>query len=122
MAKLRLPREHTRRLSFLCAAFFLHIFAAQAVARAQSIASLQTTDTIIHFENTPNGPRLIDLITKDGQRWSNRATEAPLDSVELDGKRLAVRWKLNPVASSSDARKVAFVYESSAPKLRMTWE
>ena len=122
MANLRLPLEHTQRLPLLCVAFLLLLCAAQVSARAQSIASLRTTDTILRLENTSNGPRLIDLTTTDGQCWSNRATETPLDSVEVDGKRLAVRWKLNPAASSSDARRVAFVYESTSPKLRMTWE
>src|SRR6202011_2193896 len=54
--------------------------------------------------------------------WSNRVTEVPLDSVEVDGKRLPVRWKFKPEASSSDAQKVAYVYESSSLKLRMTSE
>ena len=106
----------------LVAAFFLSILAAGVSASAQSISSLHTRNTSLRFENTSSGPHLIDLRTKDHQLWSNRATEVSLNSVEVDGQRLSVDWKFKPEASIGDAHRVAYVYESSSPKLRMTWE
>jgi hypothetical protein len=96
--------------------------AAPIPASAQSVVSLHTADTNLRFENTPNGPHLIELRTKDGQIWRNRVTEAPPNTMEVDGQQLPIRWKLNREVSRSDAREVFSVYESSSPKLRMTWK
>src|ERR1700737_3530369 len=115
-------RKVTMNRPALVAAFLLCALVSGASASGQSVASLHTTDTSLRFQSTSSGPRLIDFKTKDAQLWSNRVTEVPLDSVEVDGKRLPVRWKFKPEASSSDAQKVAYVYESSSLKLRMTSE
>jgi hypothetical protein len=88
----------------------------------EGIRSLRTADTRLRFENTSSGPRLIELEGKDGARWLNRAVESPPASVECDGKQIAVEWKFNPNASSGDTRRIAYIYESASPKLRVTWE
>jgi melibiase-like protein len=105
----------------LLVGFFLCALAA-ASASAQGVASLRTADTVLRFENTPSGPRLMDLTTKDGQLWRNGATETPPNSIEMGGQRVPVRWHFNREASRTDAHEVAYVYDSSSPKLRLTWE
>ena len=108
--------------STLGATLFLCAVVATNSAGAQEMRRLRTADTRLRFENTASGPRLVDLQVKDGERWSNRAVETPVRSVEIDGKQIAVEWRFDQNASSSDAQRVAFVYESPSPKLRMTWE
>ena len=105
----------------LLAALFLCTLAAVS-ARAQTVASLRTADTVLRFENTPSGPRLMDLTNKDGHLWRNRSGEAPPSSVEMGGQRVPVRWQFNREASRRNAHEVAYVYDSSSPKLRLTWK
>lgn len=106
------------RVAVLC----LGMFAVVISVGAQNVQSLHTADTALRFENTPNGPHLIDLRTKDGQLWSNQATESPFDGLEIDATRVPIHWKFNKRASHSDAHELVFVYESAEPKLRLTWQ
>jgi alpha-galactosidase len=91
-------------------------------AAGQGKAELRTADTMLRFENTPSGPKLIDLSTKDGTAWTNGAAEELPGFVELNGKQVATHWTWNRADSDGHARKIAFVYESASPKLRLTWE
>jgi hypothetical protein len=95
---------------------------AGRLVAAQSPVVLHTSETTLRFEATPRGPRLIDLRTQGGTLWTNRTPESLLDSVESNGKRIPVRWEWNRSASRSDGQKVSFVYDSTLPKLRLTWE
>jgi hypothetical protein len=45
-----------------------------------------------------------------------------INSVEVDIQKSAVNWRFNQGASRIEARRVAFVYESESPHLRLTWE
>lgn len=54
--------------------------------------------------------------------WTNLAPESLIASVEINGQSTALHWRLNQIASSSDSYKVAFVYETDSPHLRLTWE
>ena len=92
-------------------------------ATGQSHGLLRTADTILRFEDTSSGPKLIDLTTKEGTVWNNRASEELPAFVEVNAKQLPVRWKYDSAASHADSRKITFVYASmSSPKLRLTWE
>src|SRR4030095_13177035 len=88
--------------STLGATLFLCAVVATNSAGAQEIRRLRTADTRLRFENTASGPRLVDLQVKDGERWSNRGVETPVQSVEIDGKQIAVEWRFDQNASSSD--------------------
>lgn len=89
---------------------------------AQSPAALKTQETSLRFENTKDGPRLLNLSTQEGTVWKNRGAESLPDSVERDGKKIPVRWEWNPAASHAGGKVVSFVYDSASPKLRLTWE
>jgi len=91
-------------------------------SHGQVSGTVATSDTSLRLEATDGGPRLTELRTKDKTVWTNRATEKLIDSAEIEGKRVSVRWELNQEASKSEARRVTFVYECAAPKLRLTWE
>jgi hypothetical protein len=96
--------------------------AASLPIASQTTATLQTSDTILRFEATPTAPRLVELQTPGQSAWTNRAPETPIDHVLIDAEKRPVKWKLNADASHADARRVAFVYESDLPRLRLSWE
>lgn len=88
----------------------------------QARSALQTAETTLRFENTQDGPQLVELRTQDGTVWENRIPEALPDILESDGRTIAVRWEWNRAASHFDAEKVSYVYDSASPKLRLAWE
>ncbi|HSB75787.1 MAG TPA: hypothetical protein VLC12_09065, partial [Terriglobales bacterium] len=40
----------------------------------------------------------------------------------MGGRRVVVRWRFNPAASSVTRRRLAFVYDAPSPRLRAVWE
>ena len=98
------------------------LFAAAALAAAQTSPELRTADTVLRFAAGPGAPRLTSLQPAGQQSWTNRTTEALIDHVDADGQAVPVHWKFNRAASHTSARSVAFVYDSAAPHLRLTWE
>jgi hypothetical protein len=84
--------------------------------------TLQTKDTRLLFESTPAGPQLVELRSSDNTLWTNRAAESLIGAAETDGRRVPLRWKLNPMASRADAHRVSFVYDNVSPRLRLSWE
>ncbi|HSB75179.1 MAG TPA: hypothetical protein VLC12_05970, partial [Terriglobales bacterium] len=98
------------------------LFAAAALAAAQTSPELRTADTVLRFAAGANAPLLTSLQPAGQQAWTNRTGETLIDHVEADGQALPVRWQFNRAASHSSARGVAFVYDSASPRLRLTWE
>ena len=89
---------------------------------AQTAAKLRTADTELSLEASPNGPRLTNLSISGQSRWENRASETLIDSVEKAGQPTPLHWTLNTGTSQISDRQVAFVYDSTSPHLRLTWE
>ena len=89
---------------------------------AQTIARLQTADTELVLEAGPESPRLLSLITSGQVKWQNRASEALIPSADLSGQTTRVHWSFNREASQIGEQRVVFVYDSTAPHLRLTWE
>jgi hypothetical protein len=61
-------------------------------------------------------------VGSDAHAWQNRSVETLPPWVERENKRLPLQWKLLPAATTADAHHIAFVYETSQPQLRLTWE
>jgi len=57
-----------------------------------------------------------------GLQWANTAFENLPASVEQAGRRIPLEWRLVPERSSLRPDRIAFVYESPRPHLRLTWE
>ena len=83
---------------------------------------LQTADTKIEVEAGVSAPRLIRLGTLQLPAWQNRNSEALIESVQVAGKTVPVRWQFSRDLSRNDAKQISFVYESSTPHLRLSWE
>ena len=50
------------------------------------------------------------------------ATETLLPFVVIDKRRVALQWRLVPGGETVSRTRTAFVYESTKPQLRLTWE
>jgi hypothetical protein len=75
---------------------------------------IQTEQTSIEVQAGANAPRLVKLEGSGGEAWLNDAAEKLID--------VGLSWKFNPQASHVDSRRIAFVYDSAQPRLRLTWE
>jgi hypothetical protein len=111
------------RMATASACIFLLWLAATIIAAGQTMAArLQTADTVLQFEAAKDAPRLTTLASPGQPAWTNLAPESLIPSAEINGQSTALHWRLNQIASSADSRKVAFVYETESPHLRLTWE
>ena len=86
---------------------------------AQMVVSLETADTKLQMQAGIDAPKLIALQSGD---WSNRASEPPIPDVEINGRSAQLDWKFNPAATHVDRTIVSFVYDTTSPRLRLTWE
>jgi alpha-galactosidase len=101
--------------------FLLCCLLVSAAAIAQTTASLRTAQTRLQFESGPKTPRLSTL--GDGTfTWQNRAPETLIASVDIDGETIPIEWRFNRARSHTDNQRVRFVYDSTVPHLRLTWQ
>ena len=72
----------------------------------------------------PAAPRLIWLAVpgQSKSKWENRASEVLIASAEISDKPTPLHWNFNREASQIGEQRVAFVYDSASPRLRLTWE
>jgi hypothetical protein len=88
----------------------------------QTSARLQTSDTDLVLEAGPTAPRLISLGVPGQPKWENRASEVLIPSAEVSDKPTPLYWTFNREASQIGEQRVALVYDSASPPLRLTWE
>lgn len=91
-------------------------------AAAQTQASLSTADTTVRVAAGADAPRLVWLAGPNTTGWQNRGAETLPPWVEREGRRLPLKWKLVGGATVAEPQRVAFVYESSRPRLQLVWE
>ncbi|MGO9085028.1 MAG: alpha-galactosidase [Candidatus Sulfotelmatobacter sp.] len=102
-------------LGLLCVAFSL-------AGHGQTTAKLQTSDTILALEAGPAAPRLASLTFPGQPTWENRASESLIAFAEISDQQAPLNWAFNREASQIGEQRVAFVYDSAALHLRLTWE
>ena len=96
--------------------------AATALAYGQANAALHTADTFLDFEVGTSAPRVVSIQAGKHEAWSNRGSEVLIDHVTINGETIPLQWRYNSAASHADANGIAWVYDSSDPKLQLTWE
>jgi alpha-galactosidase len=108
----------------VCTIFLLLIFSLgrDLAGHCEMKATLNTQQTTILVEAGMHSPRLVML--KDGttNTWANKAKETLIGSVWMNGKLVPLHWNLNRAACQSSAEQIIFVYDSAAPRMRLTWE
>lgn len=106
--------------SGLCALLAIALFPPHA--HCQLRGALATTDVAVDLEAGTRAPRLLRLRPDSGQQWVNTPSEELPASIDRNGKRIPLEWRLIRELSSVTPRRVAFVYETREPHLRLTWE
>ncbi len=90
-------------------------------ALSQTTAKLRTEQTILELQAGTNSPRLSVITIGHENVCESSSEERLIDSVEVQGHAVAVKWIFNRAISHIDAKGVTFVYDSALPKLRLTW-
>src|ERR1700735_5209996 len=85
-------------------------------------AVLRTKQTAVELRAGDESPQLIRLRSEGLPAWRNTASESLIDSVEIDGRKTPLHWELDREHSRVTPKSVAFVYRSSSPRLRLSWE
>ena len=107
-------------LQLFCSALSSCILSGVATS-APIHVHLHTQQTSIALEASAHSLRLAMLQGAGGQMWINGEQESLLPFVWQNGKRIPLRWTLNPAESHSDVRAVRFVYDATPVPLRLTW-
>jgi len=89
---------------------------------AQTAVRLRTSDTELAFEAGPTTPRLISLSIPGQPQWQNGASEILIATAQIANEEVPIHWIFNPAASQTTDQLVSFVYDSTSPHLRLTWE
>src|SRR3954447_15622759 len=100
----------------------LLVFTAGSMAVGQVKAQLKTSDTEITLQSSDSAPLLTTLAVPAQPPWTNGNSEALVDSAEIARRPTPIHWHFNREASTVETRKVAFIYDSQSPHLRLTWE
>jgi hypothetical protein len=98
------------------------VFAFSAAAGAQRSATLSTGQTTVQLAAGPTAPRLVSLSTSDRSPWLNEMPEELIAGAEIAGRSAPLHWELDTSASKIGRTRVAFVYETHSPRLRLTWK
>ncbi len=91
-------------------------------AFSQMVASIRTEQTTLEVQADANAPRVLRLTGAAGNTWINDTAAPLIDSVEVDGHVVPLQWTFKYNLSYAGDRDVHFVYDSSAPWLRLIWE
>jgi alpha-galactosidase len=90
--------------------------------RGQMTARLHTSDTELTLQAGATSPVVSTLSVPGQAPWVNRASENLIAFVEVSGRQTPCKWNFNRDASRVDDQHVEFVYDSTSPHLRLTWE
>jgi alpha-galactosidase len=85
-------------------------------------AVIRTRQTIVSLHAGDESPQLTRLQSEGLPVWRNTASESLIDSVEIDGRKTPLHWELDREHSRVSSKSVVFVYRSSSPRLRLSWE
>jgi hypothetical protein len=110
------------RLPRLAAFVLALVLSAHAQHPHSRIITLTTSDARIEVSTDNHAPRLVSLAGAGAFVWRNRQQETLPSSVFINGLTTSVTWQLSLRLGSADAHRVAFVYESAQPHLRLRWQ
>lgn len=114
-----------KTICLLCACTLMPLSALSAVKEGARV-EVATSDIYIKLRAGVDGPELLSLSRGKnaglGFSWNNEATELLPSQVTVNGVDVPVHWIFDGKASVADENHAAFVYESSSPKMRLTWE
>ena len=89
---------------------------------AASQDAVSSSDTVLRLKAGTSAPRLVEWSTPGQPPWKNTTPEALIDHVLTGTGKIPVHWTFDASASRNERIRVAYIYESAAPHLRLTWE
>lgn len=98
------------------------IFGHSAWSKVVPPYALSTSDVLITFHPGEHAPKVAWFSGVPGLHVSNLSEESLPAMVEVNGQSVALTWQLKPELGISDKSKLVFVYESSTPHLRLSWQ
>jgi alpha-galactosidase len=98
------------------------LVAACPWAGSQTTATLTTADATLTFEADAAAPRLTELRPTNSPAWSSTTPDTLIPYAIVDKDQRPLQWHLNSTRTVTEAKRVAFVYETDSPALRLTWE
>ncbi|UWZ82170.1 glycoside hydrolase family 36 protein [Occallatibacter riparius] len=84
--------------------------------------SIATSDIVLSINASDAGPKLTWIQSLSGTGAANLAEEPLPASVEFDGAQTPLTWKHNESLDTIEPHKIALVYESQNPHLRLVWK
>lgn len=115
-----LPRTQLR----ICAILFacsISAFCAKAIGSPAPV-TLANSSVRMTFTHRGIQPRLESLRGVPGLALQSQAYEPLPANVEMNGSDVSLHWQFEPRLSRIGGRDVIFVYESSQPHLRLSWQ
>jgi hypothetical protein len=87
-------------------------------------AVLATSDVRIELRAGTDAPRMVGLAGRAGGAglWRNEREETLPAAVEVNGAAVPLKWRHMPDRDRADPHRAEFVYESTKPHLRASWE
>src|ERR1700677_2763369 len=105
-----------------CCGLLLVLMASGPALNAQLSGSIHTGQTTLVLQAGREEPRLVSLQSGKFLAWPNGISERLIDSVQKGGRTVSLRWELDERDSHITGRAATFVYQSSSPRLRLTWK
>ena len=105
-----------------CCGWLLLLLTAGRALHAQVAGSIGNRQTTLVLQAGREEPRLVSLQSGSFPVWPNGISERLIDSVEENGRTVSLHWKLDERDSHITGRTATFVYQSSSPRLSVTWK
>jgi hypothetical protein len=100
----------------------LVVLLASGALNAQMTGSIHNEQTTVVLQGGMEEPRLVSLQSGRLAAWPNGISERLINSIEESGRTVSLHWKLDERDSHVTGRAATFVYQSSSPRLRLTWK
>jgi hypothetical protein len=104
-----------------CCGWLLLLTSGTAL-HSQVAPTIRNRQTTLVLQAGREEPRLVSLQSGNFPVWPNGISERLIDSIEEDGRTVSLHWKLDERDSHITGRSAAFVYQSTSPRLRLTWK
>src|SRR5580698_5464482 len=105
-----------------CCGWLLLLLTSGTALHSQVAGSIGNRQTTLVLQAGREEPRLVSLQSGSFPVWPNGISERLIDSVEENGRTVSLHWKLDERDSHITGRTASFVYQSSSPRLRLTWK
>ncbi|MGH9456001.1 MAG: hypothetical protein ACRD2O_18770, partial [Terriglobia bacterium] len=98
------------------------LLVSSGATAADNTFKLCITDTILTLSAGAQSPSVLSLATPMGASWKSQQPQQLIGKVQIDGKWVPVRWKLESLNRSQAGNAVTATYVCIQPHLRLSWK